>query len=77
MLIITGGNDIQVSTDNGEIIARNAPNANHKTFNEMTHVLKDWSSRDQMAQLINVYNNPQRPLTNGVTTTIVEFINNL
>lgn len=77
MLIITGGNDIQVSVDNGEVIAHNAPNAKHITFNEMTHVLKDWSSRDQMAQLINVYNNPQRPLTNGVTTTIVEFINNL
>lgn len=77
MLVITGGNDIQVSTDNGEIIARNAPNAKHMTLDKMTHVLKDWSSRNQMDQLLNVYNNPQRPLTEGLTTTIVEFINNL
>lgn len=77
MLIITGGNDIQVSVDNGEVIAQNAPKAKHITFDKMTHVLKDWSSKNQMDQLINVYNNPQRPLTEGLTTTIAEFINNL
>ena len=77
MLIITGGNDIQVSVDNGEVIAQNAPNAKHIIFDKMTHVLKDWSSNNQMDQLINVYNNPQRPLTEGLTTTISEFINNL
>jgi pimeloyl-ACP methyl ester carboxylesterase len=77
MLSITGGNDIQVSVDNGEAIARNATNGKHITFDNMTHVLKDWSSKNQMEQMYNVYTNAKLQLTTGLTSTIAEFINNI
>ena len=74
MLVVTGGNDIQVSVDNGTRIVAAAPNAKHLTFEKMTHVLKDFGSKDRMEQVVGIYVNSQAPITDGVTAGIAEFI---
>lgn len=74
MLVVTGGNDIQVSVDNGTRIVAAAPNAKHLTFEKMTHVLKDFGSKDRVEQLMGIYVNSQAPITDGVTASIAEFV---
>jgi alpha-beta hydrolase superfamily lysophospholipase len=74
MLVVCGGNDIQVSRDNGEVIAKSAPNAKFVVFESMTHVLKDWASSDRMEQVVSVYVNSQLPLTEGLVSEISQFI---
>lgn len=77
MLIITGGHDIQVSADNGERIAEVVPHAKHLTFERMTHVLKDFESTDRIEQVVNIYVNAKAPLTEGLVSSIAEFVNNI
>lgn len=77
MLIISGGRDIQVTTANGEALHAAQPRAEHVVFQNMSHVLKDATSADRMEQLVSVYTNSQLPLTEGLTTTIAQFINNI
>ena len=77
MLVVCGGNDIQVSRDNGEVVAKSAPHAEFVVFDNMTHVLKDWTSADRLEQLVNVYVNSQMPLTEGLAQTISQFIENI
>lgn len=77
MLIITGGNDVQVSVDNGSRLAEATPNATHFTFERMTHVLKDFDSRDRVEQVVGIYVNSQAPINEGVVKHTVEFINSI
>ena len=77
MLVVCGGNDIQVSRDNGEVIVKAQPKAELVVFESMTHVLKDWTSADRIEQLVNVYVNSQLPLTEGLASTISQFIENI
>ena len=77
MLVVCGGNDIQVSRDNGEVVAKAAPHAELVVFDSMTHVLKDWATNDRIEQLVNVYVNSQLPLTEGLASTISQFIENI
>ena len=77
MLVVCGGNDIQVSRDNGEVIAKAAPNAKLLVFENMTHVMKDWATNDRLEQLVSVYVNSQLPLTEGLTSAISQFIANI
>lgn len=77
MLVITGGNDIQVSVDNGTRIVEAAPNATHVTFEKMTHVLKDFESKDRVEQVVGIYVNSQAPINEGVVKHTVEFINTI
>lgn len=77
VLIISGGRDIQVSIDNGNQLKEACPSAKHVVFESMSHVLKDASTADRMAQYYEVYLNSTPPITQGLTTTITEFINNL
>lgn len=74
MLVVCGGHDIQVSKDNGEVVAKAAPNAKFVVFEAMTHVLKDSPSTDRMEQLVSVYVNSQLPLSDGLATEISQFI---
>ena len=74
MLVVCGGNDIQVSVDNGEVIAKSAPNAELRVFENMTHVLKDWTSNDRIEQLVNVYVNSHMPLSESLVSDISQFI---
>ena len=77
MLVVCGGNDIQVSRDNGEVIAKAAPNAKLLVFENMTHVMKDWATNDRLEQLVSVYVNSQLPLTEGLAPAISQFIENI
>ncbi|MBQ8366540.1 MAG: alpha/beta fold hydrolase [Alistipes sp.] len=77
MLIISGGRDIQVTTANGEALYAAQPRAEHVVFQNMSHVLKDAASADRVEQLVSVYTNSQLPLTEGLTSTIAQFINNI
>lgn len=74
MLVVCGGHDIQVSKDNGEVVAKAAPNAKFVVFEAMTHVLKDSPSTDRMEQLVSVYVNSQLPLSDGLAAEISQFI---
>lgn len=74
MLVVCGGHDIQVSKDNGEVVAKAAPNAKFVVFEAMTHVLKDSPSMDRMEQLVSVYVNSQLPLSDGLAAEISQFI---
>lgn len=75
ILIITGGRDIQVSVANGTKLLTAAPDAQHVTFENMSHVLKDATSSDRVEQLLSVYTNSEQELTPGLVSTIVEFLN--
>ena len=75
ILIITGGRDIQVSVANGTKLLAAAPDAQHVTFENMSHVLKDAPSSDRVEQLLSVYTNSEQELTPGLVSTIVEFLN--
>ena len=77
MLIISGGNDVQVSLANGEALVKAQPRAEHRVFERMTHVLKDSDERDRVKQILSVYSNSNMPLSEGVATTIIEFVNNI
>ncbi|MBR2429817.1 MAG: alpha/beta fold hydrolase [Alistipes sp.] len=76
-LIISGGHDIQVLVSDAERLAEAGTNATHVSFPNMSHVLKDCDTTDRIAQLMSVYTNAQHPLTEGLSSTIANFINNL
>ena len=59
------------------MLAAVARNGQHRNFENMSHVLKDAESTERMEQLVSVYTNSQLPLTEGLVTTIAQFINNL
>lgn len=74
VLIVTGGRDIQVSTDNGEVLDRRFERSSHINFADMSHVLKDATTSDRMEQLVSVYTNSQLPLTEGLADTVAGFV---
>ncbi len=77
MLIITGGHDVQVSVDNGEMLLAAQPKARHITFPRMSHLLKDTDTTDRVEQIVSVYNNSQLPLSEGLIEEISNFITNM
>lgn len=77
MLIVSGGRDIQVSVSNGERLHDANPAAEHRIFENMTHVLKDADTSDRMAQLMGIYTNANLAITETLAPTIVEFLNNI
>lgn len=77
MLVVSGGRDIQVSVSNGERLHDANPAAEHRTFENMTHVLKDADTSDRMAQLMGIYTNANLAITETLAPTIVEFLNNI
>lgn len=77
MLIVSGGRDIQVSVSNGERLHGANPAAEHRMFENMTHVLKDADTSDRMMQVISIYTNANLALTEALAPAIVEFINNI
>ena len=77
ILIVSAGRDVQISLANGEALAKAQPNAEHCTFEKMCHVLKDASNNDRIDQMLSVYSSANTPLTEGLATTVVEFINNI
>lgn len=77
MLIVSGGRDIQVSVSNGERLHGAYPAAEHRMFENMTHVLKDADTSDRMMQVMSIYTNANLALTEALAPAIVEFINNI
>ena len=77
ILIVSGGNDVQVSMANGEALKRAQPRADHKVFERMTHVLKDSDERDRVKQILSVYSSSNTPLSEGVASAMIEFVNNI
>lgn len=77
MLVVSGGRDIQVSVSNGERLHDANPAAEHRIFENMTHVLKDADTSDRMAQLMGIYTNANLAITETLVPTIVEFLNNI
>lgn len=77
MLIVSGGRDIQVSVSNGERLHGANPAAEHRVFENMTHVLKDADTSDRMLQVMSIYTNANLALTEALAPAIVEFINNI
>lgn len=77
MLIVSGGRDIQVSVSNGERLHGANPAAEHRMFENMTHVLKDADTSDRMMQIMSIYTNTNLAITEALAPAIVEFINNI
>lgn len=77
MLIVSGGRDIQVSVSNGERLHGANPAAEHRMFENMTHVLKDADTSDRMMQIMSMYTNANLAITEALAPAIVEFINNI
>ena len=77
MLIVSGGRDIQVSVSNGERLHGANPAAEHRMFENMTHVLKDADTSDRMMQVMSIYTNANLAITEALAPAIVEFINNI
>lgn len=76
-LVISGGHDIQVLLSDAERLAEAGTNLTYVSFPNMSHVLKDCDTTDRIEQLVSVYTNANLPLTEGLSSTIVDFINNL
>lgn len=77
MLIISGGRDIQVSVSNGNRLYEANRKAEHRVFENMTHVLKDADTSDRMAQLMGIYTNADLAITEGLAPAVIEFLNNI
>lgn len=77
MFIVSGGRDIQVSVSNGECLHGANPAAEHRMFENMTHVLKDADTSDRMMQVMSIYTNANLAITEALAPAIVEFINNI
>ena len=77
MLIVSGGRDIQVSVSNGERLHGANPAAEHRMFENMTHVLKDADTSDRVMQVMSIYTNANLAITEALAPAIVEFINNI
>lgn len=75
VFVVSGGRDLQVSVANGEALIAAQPKAEHRIFEKMCHVLKDAATSDRIQQIMSEYSNSNYPLTQGLTQSIVEFIN--
>jgi pimeloyl-ACP methyl ester carboxylesterase len=72
ILLIQGTSDIQVTTDDANLLAKANPKATLKLVDNMNHVLRSVTG-DRQAN-IATYNNPSLPLSDGLVTTISGFI---
>ncbi len=75
ILIVSGKNDIQVLPKEAEALFQGNPKAQIYYFENMTHVLKDGDTN--LGTLMKTYNNPDLPLTLGLSNTISDFIKKL
>lgn len=74
LLIVAGGNDVQITPDNAERLHAAAPASQLAILPAMTHVLKDCDSTDMMTQLSSVYSDSTLPLAEGLGSTIISFL---
>jgi len=74
VLILQGTTDIQVSENQSDLLAKAQPKAQRIIIDNMNHVLKDCESTDMQTQLTTTYNNPDTPLSELLTKSIISFI---
>lgn len=74
ILILQGTTDIQVSTEQAELLAKANTKAKKIIIENMNHVLKDCESTDMQTQLTATYNNPTTPLNKQLSESIFDFI---
>lgn len=76
ILLVQGTTDIQVSTQDFDLLAKSAPTAAKLLANGMNHVLKSVDSKERMAQ-IPTYTDPVLPLHPELLPAILQFIKKL
>jgi pimeloyl-ACP methyl ester carboxylesterase len=74
-LIIQGTTDIQVSENEGKLLAAAQPKAKLLLINGMNHVLKDAPA--DRAENIKTYTNSDLPLSKGMVEAVVKFVDSL
>ncbi|MDL2322586.1 alpha/beta hydrolase [Bacteroidales bacterium OttesenSCG-928-A17] len=72
-LIINGTTDIQVGTDQAELLAKANPKAQLTIIENMNHVLKETTETNRLAQL-PIYNNPDLPLAPELIPAITDWL---
>lgn len=77
VLIVNGDNDIQVSPDNAEQLAKAQPRAQLRILPGMTHMLSRSDARTREEQLQKVYTASAQPLDPDFITVVTEFIRDL
>ena len=74
ILLLQGTTDVQVSTDQVELLAKANPKAQKVIIENMDHVMKISETTDMMTQVKNSYNNPDAPISKELTKIIISFI---
>ncbi len=75
VLIVHGGRDIQVSTEDARALASARPDAELVVIADMNHVLKSVVSDDRAAN-IAAYSDPHLPIVPQVVETVARFVGN-
>jgi pimeloyl-ACP methyl ester carboxylesterase len=73
-LLLQGTTDIQVGTDQAELLAKANPNAQKVIIENMDHVMKISETKDMTEQIKNSYNNPDTPISKELVKIITGFI---
>ncbi len=73
VLIVGGGNDCQVTSDNARALQQACPAARTVVIEGMTHTLKTDAGRTA-AEQIKAYTDPSQPLSEGLAAAIVDFL---
>lgn len=77
VLIVGGGNDLQVPADNAETLAAARRNARKSIIPGMAHTLKACAETTLEGQLRTAYGDPTLPLAPGLVQAITEFLGGL
>ncbi len=73
VLIVQGDADIQVTVEDARLLARAQPAAELVVIPGMNHVLKTPDGNDFAANIAS-YADPERPLTDGISDAIADFL---
>lgn len=75
VLLINGTKDLQVTISEAELLKKAKPDAQLQLIPDMNHIFKEVKGDD--AENMATYNNPDLPIANELTATIVQFIKSL
>lgn len=73
LLVVQGGNDLQVAIADGEMLRAAQPAARYVLVPDMNHVLKDVPGGDRAANAA-AYGDPSRPISPGLVDAIALFV---
>lgn len=77
VLILSGDNDIQISTDNAEALALAQPAARKRIIPRMTHLLKPSDETDPRRQKLTIYMDAEAPISEELVSAVTEFVRSL